>query len=509
MKTLSRQKSSLDLLAQIIAEGVPKDISRDKQADKTREALKGIFGERYPRKLAQSDTIFRTVLMSNEDNISFAGLLHEDSPTSGVYGGMSLMWFPMEADEETPACSLLTFVCGTRGLAPDEQILGRPGHARHLHALRRHLSETCGVSMWTKQDPTNLGQPFPQVIASQLVRFKQCLDRYGNYIYATVEVPHDPDHAYQVVQACVDFYAWERGWQPMKAAEPEVTALKQALRAELFPRVSRAEIVELLKERRFVVLQGPPGTGKTRLSGEILSSDFKGHGVAVQFHPAVTYESFISGISPDVKESTLRFDVKAGWLVESATAAQDSKSDYLLHIDEINRADLGRVLGEAIYLFEPREIAQGQSRRVQLPHPLNGSSEFSLPPNLYILGTMNSADRSIAILDLAVRRRFAFVDVWPDLSVIEAQGLQLATEAFGRLQDIFAQYAPADALVLLPGHAYFLANDKAELARRLRYELMPLISEYLQEGRLGACESELHAYLDWLEGELMAHGAEA
>jgi 5-methylcytosine-specific restriction protein B len=119
---------------------------------------------------------------------------------------------------------------------------------------------------------------------------------------------------------------------------------------------------------------------------------------------------------------------------------------------------------------------------------------------------MNSADRSIAILDLAVRRRFAFVDIWPDLSVVEEQGLPLAIEAFGRLQDLFADYSPPNALVLMPGHTYFLARSEQELHNRLRYELMPLIHEYLVEGRLGPCETELHAYVDWLEGELNLGG---
>jgi 5-methylcytosine-specific restriction enzyme B len=129
-------------------------------------------------------------------------------------------------------------------------------------------------------------------------------------------------------------------------------------------------------------------------------------------------------------------------------------------------------------------------------------ASFEIPPGLFILGTMNSADRSIAILDLAVRRRFAFVDLWPDIDVVAQQGLQLATDAFGKLIDIFAQYAPDDALVLVPGHAYFLAETETALANRLKYELAPLIREYLNEGRLGACESELRAYLDWLETEV-------
>jgi 5-methylcytosine-specific restriction protein B len=241
------------------------------------------------------------------------------------------------------------------------------------------------------------------------------------------------------------------------------------------------------------------------MADTIFHQEFGGHGQTVQFHPAVTYETFIAGISPDVQDAALRFRMKPGWLMDAVTQAKSQ--DCLLVIDEINRADLGRVLGEAIYLFEPKEIAEGNGRVVRLPQPLDdGSESLSIPKHLFVLGTMNSADRSIAILDLAVRRRFAFVDVWPDLNVVRQQGIESATEAFGKLQDIFAQYAPDDALVLLPGHAYFLAKDEAHLARRLRYELIPLLTEYLQEGRLGPCATELDAYIDWLQGKLGDHG---
>ncbi len=160
-----------------------------------------------------------------------------------------------------------------------------------------------------------------------------------------------------------------------------------------------------------MILQGPPGTGKTRLATSLFTEEFQGRGKCVQFHPAVTYETFVAGISPAVTEQSLRFQVSPGWLVRTARAAV--AQDCLLVIDEINRADLGRVLGEAIYLFEPREIAEGKARTVDLPQSLeDGTSQLTIPKGLYILGTMNSADRSIAILDLAVRRRFAFVDVW-------------------------------------------------------------------------------------------------
>ena len=208
-----------------------------------------------------------------------------------------------------------------------------------------------------------------------------------------------------------------------------------------------------------------------------------------------------SGISPDVSKGQLSFEVKPGWLVEATEQAQGD--DYLLLIDEINRADLGRVLGEAIYLFEAQDIADGRSRTIRLPNRRGDTPEkFSLPNTLYVVGTMNGADLSVALLDLAVRRRFAFIDVWPDLDAVRKQGLSLATDAFSKLLDIFAQFASDEGLVLMPGHALFLAHSEPELCNRLRYELMPLLREYLAEGRLGPCETDLRAYLDWLDGEL-------
>lgn len=298
-----------------------------------------------------------------------------------------------------------------------------------------------------------------------------------------------------------DFYAQEREWKPLSKVAAEVASLRDAIRSMLFPRTGRDAVEQLLRERRFVVVQGPPGTGKSRLADEILAHDFHGRGQTVQFHPATSYEDFVVGLSPDVADKSLRFKVRAGLLAE---AIQNAQSDeYLLVIDEFNRADLSRVLGEVIYLFEHREIAAGKPRTITLSQTLEGGQRaLSIPKGLYVLGTMNSSDRSIAILDLAIRRRFAFVDMWPDFGVVQDQGIELANSAFGKLQDIFVRHAPEDALSLLPGHAYFLADDERQLRRRFAFELLPLLCEYLQDGRLAACEIELAAYIDWLQGEL-------
>ena len=147
--------------------------------------------------------------------------------------------------------------------------------------------------------------------------------------------------------------------------------------------------------------------------------------MTVQFHPAVTYEDFVVGLSPDPSEGKLRFEVRRGWLLDAARQARGE--DFLLVIDEVNRADLGKVLGEAIYLFEAGEIGGERARRVKLPHAVDGEDTFSLPEGLYVLATMNTADRSIATMDLAIRRRFAFVNMTPARAVVALQELPLAT----------------------------------------------------------------------------------
>ncbi len=490
----------IDELVSVVSNGLSG--TPDAVARRTEVAIGSIFGERYR---ANSPYDKRVALMAGDRNVPFAGLLHPDNPTSGVYGGMSLIWFPLPEDEAGPACSLLTFVCGTRGLAPDEAILGRSGHARHLRALARYLDRDCNIGVWVKRDPTNLSQDMPTVVRNQFARFASVIARYGPYIYAAAAIPTDAAVAKPVITAFLDLYAWERDWQPLKAAEGEIGDLKNNLRRHLFPKTLKSGIVQLLRERRFVILQGPPGTGKTRMADEILAQDFAGHGRTVQFHPAVTYESFVAGISPSVDGQSIRFCVRSGWLAAAVKDAQEQ--EFILVIDEINRGDLGRVLGEAIYLFEAKEIAEGKARAVQLPQALeDGTCTLSIPKGMYLLGTMNSADRSIAIIDLAVRRRFAFVNVWPDLDVVRSQGIDLATDAFGKLQDIFAQFVPNDALVLMPGHAYFLASDEQQFRRRMRYELIPLLEEYLAEGRLGTSQTELEAYVDWLQGEVVRDG---
>jgi len=478
---------SLDNLTAVISKGL-----NEKPPDLL-ALVKTLFGTRYYQNDWKSDDGVRNRYDMGEDGVPFGALLHPDNPSSGAYGGFSLAWFP------TADGSLITLVVGTRGLQPDESILTRPGHRRRVAALRRYLIRK-GVGAWAKADPAAIGVKMPSQ-ARQLLgdSFNAACNRYGDVIYAAAPVAqNDPDKARLVVQAFLDLYAFERGWRPLKASQREYDDFHGTLRADLFPNATPEDVHRLLQRRRFVVLQGPPGTGKTRMA-EIVKRDFFGtRGQTVQFHPAVTYEDFVVGLAPKVDGNELSFRVKKGWLLEAATEA--ASGPYLLVVDEVNRADLGKVLGEAIYLFESGEVGGPTARRVELTHDVDGKRTFYFPENLYVLGTMNTADRSIAGMDLAVRRRFAFMTLMPARQVLVEQNCpEPALAAFDWLTDVFVEFAPDEALTLMPGHSYFLAKTDDELRMRFRYELLPLIDEYLRQGFLAQATSELISVRDRID----------
>jgi 5-methylcytosine-specific restriction protein B len=439
------------------------------------------------------DSVFRDAYgLSNDAGIPWAGLVHPSSPPTGVYGGASLVWFPTEDG------SLLTLIVGTGGISPDEGLLTSPGHRRRIAALRRYLTQN-GVAAWSKPDPAllDLSVPSSVVHTEPFAPFQKAFERYGGVMYCIARVPDDAEKARLAIQAFLGLYGTARGWQPRRAWRDQVSSFESDFRTSLFASVTSADVAGLLRRRRFVILQGPPGTGKTRLAEEVKRDHFGGHGMTVQFHPAVTYEDFVVGLSPDPSASGLKFDVRRGWLTQAVAEARDGR--FLLVIDEVNRADLGKVLGEAIYLFEAGEVGGDHPRQVELPHGIDGNRTLEIPAGLYVLGTMNTADRSIASVDLAIRRRFAFVPIWPDRSVVEANCPPDGLALFDRLTDVFVDHAPLDALDLLPGHAYFLAKDEAEIRQRFRYELLPLIDEYLREGYLGPATTELYAVRDQIE----------
>lgn len=174
------------------------------------------------------------------------------------------------------------------------------------------------------------------------------------------------------------------------------------------------KIVRLLDDKRQVIFQGPPGTGKTfiaqRLANYLVKSEARV--TLVQFHPSYAYEDFVQGYRPTLKKGQLGFKLRNGPLLKAAARTDPDRTQdkHFLIIDEINRGNLAKVFGELYFLLEYR------NSQIRLQY---SDDRFSLPENLYIIGTMNTADRSIALVDLALRRRFHFVEFHPSKPPIQ------------------------------------------------------------------------------------------
>ncbi len=469
-------------------------------AERCKKAFAEIYGSasgRYPQ-IAEPSVRLRPSKFKDGKGVTFAALIDQSNPDSGAYGGMSFVICPREG---RPA--LISMIVGTQGLSPDEEILGRPGHGRKVAAICSWLNREYGQGQmvaWAKQDPARIDLDIPGNIQRLFTDFQPVFKRYGRVIYGFYVPGENQQGTADALKAFLDLLFAERGFAPLKGAIDDAGRIKAKYHAHLFPDCTSGEVARLLRRHKYVVLQGPPGTGKTRMALDLLKRRYGDRGKKIQFHPNTTYESFVGGLAPLHTEEGLglQFAPEAGFLMKAAAeAAHCPDKPYLLMIDEINRADLAKVLGEAIFLLEARE----QGREIELPYDFGDPfhRRLSLPENLHIIGTMNSSDRSIAIVDVAVRRRFAFQRVWPQRAVVEAHGCDLMQQAFGELLDTFIEYADEEALALLPGHSYFLESDAKEALASLRTNLDPLLREYLEQGYVTAFADSIRAYLQWLE----------
>jgi 5-methylcytosine-specific restriction enzyme B len=243
------------------------------------------------------------------------------------------------------------------------------------------------------------------------------------------------------------------------------------------------ECVELLRDKPQLIFYGPPGTGKTYLAQELaryLTGGKPENVQLVQFHPAYSYEDFFEGFRPSKNAAgAVTFELSAGPLRRLADAARTHPDEpHVLIVDEINRGNLAKVFGELYFLLEYRR------RAVNLLYGSDDGQGFSLPRNLFILATMNSADRSIALVDTAMRRRFAFCELHPD----EPPTRDLLAEWLSR------EEYPDDAALLLTelnariedrdfriGPSYLMnpaAQSAAGLQRIWRTQLIPLLEEH-------------------------------
>ena len=244
-------------------------------------------------------------------------------------------------------------------------------------------------------------------------------------------------------------------------------------------------LVNVLKMKKNIILQGAPGVGKTftakRLAYSIIGAKNPDRVHMIQFHQSYSYEDFIEGYRPTENGFTIK---KGSFYKFCKLAEDDDENDYFFIIDEINRGNLSKIFGELFMLIEK------DKRGIEL-QLLYSDENFSVPPNVYIIGMMNTADRSLAMLDYALRRRFSFFTMKPGFNTIGFQTYQdsLKSDAFKKLiscikqlnSKIAADISLGEGFCI--GHSYFCGlTAKTATVRTLtsiiEYELIPLLKEY-------------------------------
>lgn len=290
--------------------------------------------------------------------------------------------------------------------------------------------------------------------------------------------------------------------------------------------VSKA--AQLLLYKHNIILQGAPGTGKTYNTAAIALKamgiddiDLDDHAAVMSryrslqdasiffttFHQSLDYEDFVEGLKPHVLHDDkgnavgVTYEPEDGILKRACQAALDAPdTPVILIIDEINRGNVSKIFGELITLLEADKRLDG-THPIQVTLPYS-KELFGIPSNFYIIGTMNTTDRSVGTLDYALRRRFAFITLKADETIITKYYQDLGNEDLGAtavtlFRDIKAfiedpNHISGDTDIddLMIGHSYLMAKDEEELHDKVEYEVLPLLAEYINDGIINVTSEE-------------------
>lgn len=410
-----------------------------------------------------------------KDNGAYFGFIHPEEETSGPFHDFSLTIFPNDQNKPWLVCLGI----GSSGFKNDYELATYPG-------LRRLFSKLINERGFCKSDFSDLETSLPKSITGNqdLQQIKNTIKTYTK-VLPVCQIVDDPesDTGKKVIAAFVAGYARLRDWASNKGHREAIfDALQPFLKTGQVNEIG--EIKNLLSERKFIILQGPPGTGKTRTAKEV-AEILKAKTFFTQFHAETSFSDFIYGIRPDIDNKELKYVENLGTFTEALRYAQKRDEKVILIIDEINRANLSNVLGPIFYLFEHKMEKSNVEIEISPGFKIN-----QLPDNFYVIATMNTADRSLAVVDFALRRRFA----WYSLKPIQINSKYFYKEDFSKIAEIFDWYATSNELSLQPGQGYFIASSDAEMTNRVKYEIFPLIKEYLQEGLMKTAKEEFNNY---------------
>ena len=297
-----------------------------------------------------------------------------------------------------------------------------------------------------------------------------------------------------VSKAYQDIPGLSESSQDNEVSTVPVYSKEQAVKDLFMPEAKIDRIIRQLRRKKNIVLQGAPGTGKTfvarRIAYLLIGEAVPSRAPIMQFHQSTTYEDFVQGYRPDPNGG---FKLKNGGFFEFCELARKQPDRaFVFIIDEINRGNLSKIFGELLMLLEHDK--RGGDFAVPLTYSQNLSDTFSVPANLYMIGTMNTADRSLSIVDYALRRRFAFETLEPEFdsptfaSVLKSSGASddLVGQVKGRMVAL-NQLISADTGSLghgyQIGHSFFVPTpgqcaDDEWFNEVIECEIVPLLTEY-------------------------------